>query len=403
MTKALVAVSVLAGALTIPQAQPFTVTTGEPVLIDTGGAGTTLAMTEPEYQRFVEQMGKANPAFVPIAKKPDGLSAKARFGVNLVLRGKNLCWAIDGDQDAGYVLYADWNGDGSLADETPLRFERVDGRYSVRVRRLEHEGDVTYPVSLLLVLDWVAPPGKTETQLALKNYNRTTRTGEIVRPGGGAPVAFRITGASGFYAQAYNIVAFDLNGDGSYDADTEIFRVSEQYVNIGDTSYQFAVDRYGRSLTLTPLAEHRPSRAALTAGSLAPDFAFTDIDGVAHRLSDYRGKVVLLDFWGVWCAPCVAEAPKLVGLYEKFHERGLEILGLDTGDTRERVATFLTEHKIRWPQTMEADRGPIQTLYRINGWPTYFLLDRDGKITRGAFGSGTNVEREVEAMLSGGR
>src|SRR5262249_12106963 len=156
--------------------------------------------------------------------------------------------------------------------------------------------------------------------------------------------------------------------------------VSEKYVNIGETSYEFVVDPHGDRLTLNPLAEHRASRVALTAGSPAPDFTFTDLEGRSHKLSDYRGKVVLLDFWGAWCAPCVAEAPKLLAAYEKYHDRGFEILGLDTIDTRDKVVAFIETHKMRWMQTMEPDRGPIQTLYRVNGWPSYFIVGADGLI-----------------------
>ena len=143
----------------------------------------------------------------------------------------------------------------------------------------------------------------------------------------------------------------------------------------------------------------RAARAALTVGSPAPDFSFTDTSGRAHKLSDYRGKVVLLDFWGVWCAPCVAEAPKLVALYDKFHDRGLEIIGLDTLDTPDRVAEFVATHKFRWVQTIEAEKGPIQTLYRINGYPSYLLIDRDGTIRLAAAGSSTDLDREVSAII----
>jgi peroxiredoxin len=386
-----------AAALAAPQARPLTGTAGAPDLTDT--AGTTFAMTWTRYAEFAERASKADPSFVPITKKPDGLGADAMFGINLILRGKNLGWALDGSETGGYVLHADWNGNGDLTDETPLRFDRAsDGTYSMRVNREERDGDVTYPVSMRIAIAWEARPGQTEKQLALKNYNRTWRSGLIERPGG-PPIKFRISGVSGFYDQPFNTVAFDLDGNGTYDRDTEIFRVSEKRVNLGDTSYEFAVDPHGRTLTLTPLAEHVPTRVALTVGSPAPDFSFTDTEGRARKLSDYRGKVVLLDFWGVWCAPCVVEAPKLVALYDKFHDRGLEIIGLDTLDTPASVAEFVSKHKFRWVQTIEAEKGPIQTLYRINGYPSYLLIDRDGTIRLAASGSSTNLDREVSAII----
>jgi peroxiredoxin len=385
-------------SLSAVQSGTLTVTTGAPTLIDTGSTGTTFAMTDAQYQRFVEEMGSKSPDFVAITHKRGGLSPKAQFGINLALRGKILSWAIDGDETQGYVLFADWNGNGDLRDEAPMRFERVDGKPTIRVAREERDGAVTYPVSMKLMLDWVVPPTKTEAQLALKIYNRTTRSGQLT-PTGVKPVAFRLNGSAGFYAQPFHSVAFDLDGDGTFKPETEVFRVSEKYVNIGDTSYEFVVDPHGATLTLTPLAGYRPSRVALTVGATAPDFAFTDLEGKPRRLSDYRGKVVLLDFWGAWCAPCVAEAPKLVAAYETYRDRGFEIIGIDTIDTREKVLAFIGTHKMRWTQTMEADKGPIQTLYRISGWPSYFLIGPDGAIKAGVTGSNIDLDRELRGLF----
>jgi peroxiredoxin len=116
------------------------------------------------------------------------------------------------------------------------------------------------------------------------------------------------------------------------------------------------------------------------AGKAAPDFTFTDIDGQPHRLSDYRGKVVLLDFWGTWCKGCVAETQELVKAYEKFHEKGFEILGVATHDTEADLRKFLTARKVAWTQTMEGEDGPLQTLYRVTGFPTHFLIGKNGSI-----------------------
>jgi peroxiredoxin len=380
---------VLAALLPLRQATPIVATAGPPVLNEDGPAATWFLMNERDYTTFVEQRGHENANFVPIRRKPANLSPRAHYGLNLIVGGRNLCWIADGSLEDGFTLYADWNANGDLSDDAPLTMKKVNGKYTVHVDT---------PIAVTLVLDMVEPPAGPPAKLAMKRYDRSTRSGTLAMPDG-RTVAFRLLGSAGAYAEDYNTVSFDLDGDGAFDAQTEVFRVSEGHVNIGGTSYGFSVEPTGRTLTLTPLAEHLPPRVVLTAGAIAPDFTFTDLDGKTHKLSDYRGKVVLLDFWGTWCAPCVAEAPRLVAAYDKFHDRGFEIIGLNTLDTPDKVRAFIGEHRFSWVQTIESDKGPLQTLYRINGWPSYLLLDRDGRIVRARFGSGEDIESLVRTVM----
>jgi thiol-disulfide isomerase/thioredoxin len=367
------------------QRKPVTALTGETELI--GGAGTNIAWTEAEYHARVKQLA-GSPVFVLMTKKPDGLSPRARFGINFVFEGRNRSWALDGDDASGYIFYADINANGDLGDDPGRRFELVDGKYSLRLRLLakSEDGAETYPVIMKIVIDRAAPPGKDDKQLALLIYDRTRRSGQFLFESDGRPLPFVITGTNGIYNWDYDWIYFDMDRDGTFDPKVEGFQISERYVNIGDKTYEFAVDRYGRSVTMTPLAEKRPPRAILLAGYPAPEFDFVDLQGVSRRLMDYRGKVVLLDFWGTWCGPCVASVPGLVAVYEKYHAKGFEIIGIAAEDKREDLLAFTAEKRMNWPQTIESDNGPLATLYRITGFPSYFLIGADGRIVVAAPG-----------------
>jgi thiol-disulfide isomerase/thioredoxin len=393
----------------LPQMKPITATTGEPDA-PLGIARQIAPGTEEEYQRRVADRIAKDATFVPMTRKPVGLSASARFGSDFLIDGRNYSYVLDGDEQKGYVLYVDLNANGDLTDDPPQQFEKQNGFYSCLLRTVVHDLNKdprqTYPVVLKLELANLLAPGHTERQLYLSIHAITVRRG--VAHVGQRDVLFSIQGRWGLYDGETNEVYFDLNGDGQLDGadpramprdSPERFLVSDKYVTIGETSYEFSVDRYGRNVTLTPLAERLPPRATLLPNSSAPDFAFTGIDGNAHKLSDYRGKVVLLDFWGTWCGPCVAAAPKLAEAYERDRAREFEIIGIDTSDSEEKLQQFLTEKNLTWIQTREEQTGPIQRLYRVRVWPSYFLIGKDGTIVAKGVGD-QNLLAEMEKLIA---
>ena len=122
----------------------------------------------------------------------------------------------------------------------------------------------------------------------------------------------------------------------------------------------------------------------------APDFALKDLDGNEVKLSDYRGKVVVLDFWATWCPPCRKGIPDFVEMQEKYGEDGFVIIGinLDQGEAKEvvpMVADFAKNYKINYPIVIH-DQEIVYAYGGIRSIPTTFILDKEGKVRQGVQG-----------------
>lgn len=114
---------------------------------------------------------------------------------------------------------------------------------------------------------------------------------------------------------------------------------------------------------------------------LGPDFELTDVSGVTVQLSDYRGKVVILNIWATWCPPCREEIPSLIQLQKKFNSKGLQIIGVsvDEDNSEKVVADFIRNFGINYPVTI--DDGTVQEEYGpLSVIPTTYILDRSGYI-----------------------
>ena len=139
-------------------------------------------------------------------------------------------------------------------------------------------------------------------------------------------------------------------------------------------------------------------------GQVLPDFfsSAVDLDGKPISLADYRGKVVLLDFWAVWCGPCLGEIPRIKAVYEKYHGEGFEVIGVSLDEDAAVLREFITEQGIPWRQVFDGQKwaGHLVQQYGVHGIPAPFLMDREGKVISVA-ARGSLLEELVKAEIEG--
>lgn len=359
-------------------ASQITFSTGPPELTKSGGV--TFPMTEKEYAAFSEPR-KDDLKFVIIKKKPANLGQGALYGLNFVVNGTNRGWILEGDEEHGWQIYLDRRGDGDLSNVRPDRFSRIDGAWRLQIEVIE--GDLRWPCRLEVAR--IDVEGKQ--RLGVSIVYGTVRRGMIEIADKRAP--FALWGSRGRYDGPYSSITVDRTGTG-YE---ESYDLSERYVNLFGKSYGFTVDPRGERLTLTELAEARPDRPSLKVGSLAPEFAQNDIEGVAQTLARYRGRMLLVEFWSTHCFPCRGEAPRMVAFYKETSREKLAFLGVSDDESEDELRAFLKEFSMPWPQIREPGEGAVRRLYRVRGEPTYYLLGPKGEILDTWSGAGQAVSR----------
>lgn len=124
------------------------------------------------------------------------------------------------------------------------------------------------------------------------------------------------------------------------------------------------------------------SAGGLAIGSVLPEFSQDDPNGKVVKLSDYRGKYVLLDFWASWCVPCRSANPKLVALYNKYKDKGFDVLGISLDSDKSAWQTAIMQDKLYWRQVSDLKGGnnAVAKQFKVNAIPMGFLLDPEGRI-----------------------
>ena len=141
---------------------------------------------------------------------------------------------------------------------------------------------------------------------------------------------------------------------------------------------------------------------AANAGTAAPSFNLEDLNGSSVTLEQFKGKVVFLDFWGTWCAPCKEEMPELDKLYNKYRKEGFEVIGVSINGSRPDIEKFLQKVPVGFHILID-DKDRAGDAYRVSSLPVGFIIGKDGIIRHKHMGFGSEFlpmyEKEIIELL----
>ncbi|MDE0313967.1 MAG: TlpA disulfide reductase family protein [Candidatus Poribacteria bacterium] len=186
--------------------------------------------------------------------------------------------------------------------------------------------------------------------------------------------------------KGYRSVSEILAEAGLYEELLEIFKAAEQRqpdaeIILGKLAYIY---RKLGNTELSEVYERKVDPKYKLWGKLVPDFSATDLDGKPISLKDYRGKVILLDFWAVWCGFCIDEMPNLKKVYATYKDQGFDIIGVSLDDTEKELRDYIKENNIQWRQIFDTvnakSEDSLVRQLKITSVPSQWLIDRDGKL-----------------------
>ena len=150
---------------------------------------------------------------------------------------------------------------------------------------------------------------------------------------------------------------------------------------------------------ISKMLDGNPLQRALGGKPVPALVAKRWVGGAPIDLAALKGKPVLLDFWGVWCGPCVAALPKLADIHAKFADKGLVVIGLHTTQAEDQLEEFLGKTKVPYPIAVD-DQDQTTKAFGINNFPSIVLIDRDGVVRRARIGHASDLEAIVADLVA---
>jgi len=377
------------------------------------------------------------PTILPLQKeKPAGVlkeptyTGKVAYGTIHLGNGPqaDTYFAVDMPETGDYKIYVDANHNGDLTDDG-------DGKWSTKREGQRAMYGVTPFVLRASYGTKTKETSSAQYGVALYQfvgqdrvimYRKAASVGEMTVAGAKHKVYLVENDADGLFSKAIDdegkpIAAtgatqrpvwllIDRKDDGKFGRDAMI-DVRGPF-KLEDKTYEAKIADNGTKITLTPtnrpvfVPKQQERPALLAAGTAAPEFTCTGLDGRSIHLADYKGKVLILDFWATWCGPCQASMPHIEKVYHAVKDKNVAVLGLCVWDGKEEYDKWIPAHKTDYtfqfafdPAGKDTPKSIAANLFKVSGIPTTYIIDKDGKVLDAIVGYGGASDKRVEAAL----
>lgn len=371
-----------------------------PFTLRQGGAAFSIGGISPR------RAGLGPGQLIGIKKQPADLTDPLYASIDLGPRKHQTTYNIILEEIPGKEprLFVDANHNGDLTDDPPVVWRKSEyfayngnplTRLEGRIKVQAPYGKKSVPLQLVfLLLDPRDPNGGAMQDVLLYTADYV-REGKLRLGKDTYQCALLNAVTSGDFRGHFSselsgtLLLIDINHNGVIDGRGEIYEVNKPF-NIKGVTYELRIPQADGSTVAVVKSKKTvaeiPPPPDLRVGKAAPSFQHKTLDGRLIRFpADYRGKLVLLYFWADWCPDCARELPNVRKVYDAFHSRGLEILGLsiEPDNQQKKLVDYLQTNRMTWPETYDGKLwlGKMAQTYFVLTTPTGFLVDADtGKI-----------------------